>query len=89
MLLENKVDSNTKRIDELFDMFNPKDIAKDNIFFEGEFYDAYFFPLDIFNKSKRKIVIIDNYAGKELLDVLKHVDKKVVIVSKNIDETLK
>lgn len=89
MLLENKVDSNTKRIDELFDMFNPKDIAKVNIFFEGEFYDAYFFPLDIFNKSKRKIVIIDNYAGKELLDVLKHVDKKVVIVSKNIDETLK
>lgn len=89
MLLENKVDSNTKRIDELFDMFNPKDIAKDNIFFEGEFYDAYSFLLDIFNKSKRKIVIIDNYAGKELLDVLKHVDKKVVIVSKNIDETLK
>ena len=89
MLLENKVSDNTKRIDELFDMFNPKDIAKNNIFFEGEFYDAYSFLLDIFNKSKRKIIIVDNYASKELLDVLKNIDRKVVIVSKNIDETLK
>ena len=89
MLLENKVSNNTKRIDELFDMFNPKDIVKNNIFFEGEFYDAYSFLLDIFNKSKNEIIIIDNYAGKELLDVLKNIDRKVVIVSKNIDETMK
>lgn len=89
MLLENKVDENTKRINELFDKFEPKTIVKDYIFFEGEFYDAYSLLLDIFNKSKEEIILIDNYAGKELLDILKQIDKKIIIVSKNIDETLK
>jgi len=59
------------------------------IFFERELYDAYSLLLDIFNKSKEEIIIIDNYAGKELLDILKKIDKKIIIVSKNIDETLK
>ena len=89
LLLEDRVDENTKRIDELFDKFNPKDIVKDKIFFEGEFYDAYSFLLDIFNKSRNEIIIIDNYAGKKLLDILKNIDRKIIIVSKNIDEVLK
>jgi len=89
MLLERKVDNNTKRINELFDKFNPKDIVKDYLFFEGEFYDAYSILLDILNKSEKEIIIIDNYAGKELLDILKKVDRKIIIVSKNIDQILK
>ena len=36
LLLEEKVDKNTKRIDELFDKFSPKDIVKDYLFFEGD-----------------------------------------------------
>ena len=35
LLLEEKVDNNTKRIDELFDKFNPKEITKDSIFLQG------------------------------------------------------
>lgn len=45
--------------------------------------------MDIFDKAKKEIIIIDNYAGKELLDILKKLDKKLIIVSKNIDEILK
>ena len=89
MLLEKKVDDNTKRINELFDKFNPKDIIKDYLFFEGDFYDSYSLLLDIFKKVKEEIIIIDNYAGKELLDILKKIDIKIIIVSKNIDEILK
>lgn len=89
LLLEEKVDDNTKRIDELFDKFNPNDITKNCVFFEGEFYDAYSKLLDIFNRSLEEIIIIDNYAGKELLDIIKEVDRKFVIVSKNISEKLK
>jgi len=89
MFLENKVDENTKRINELFDKFDPKTIVKDYIFFEGDFYDSYSLLLDIFDKSKDEIIIIDNYDGKELLDILKNIDKNILIVSKNIDETLK
>ena len=38
LLLEEKVDNNTKRINELFDKFDPKDIVKNYIFFQGDFY---------------------------------------------------
>ena len=89
LLLEDKVDLNTKRINELFDKFNPNDIVKNYLFFEGELYDAYSILLDILNKSKKEIIIIDNYAGKELLDTLKYIDKKIIIISKNINKILK
>ena len=89
MLLEEKVDKNTKRIDELFDKFNPIDITYNSIFFENDIYDAYSVIMDIFNMSKEEIIIIDNYASKELLDILRDVNKKIIIVSKNIDDILK
>ena len=89
MLLENKVDENTQRINELFDKFDPRTIVKDYIFFEGEFYDAYSLLLDIFNNSKEEIILIDNYSGNDLLDILRKIGKRIIIVSKNIDETLK
>ena len=59
LLLEEKVDNNTKRIDELFDKFNPKEITKDSIFFKGDIYDAYSVLLEIFNLAKDEIIIID------------------------------
>ena len=89
LLLEDKVDENTKRIDELFDKFNPKEITKDSIFFKGDIYDAYSVLLEIFNLSKDEIIIIDNYAGKELLDDLKTINKKIIIISSNINDSLK
>ena len=89
LLLEDKVDENTKRIDELFDKFNPKEITKDSIFFKGDIYDAYSVLLEIFNLSKDEIIIIDNYAGKKILDELRSFDKKIIIISSNINENLK
>jgi hypothetical protein len=89
MLLEDKVNDNTKRIDELFDKFNPKDITYNSIFFENNLYDAYSVLLDIFDLSREEIIIIDNYSGKELLDMLRDIDKKIVLVSKNINDILK
>lgn len=74
-------------LEKIFDKFKEKEINK--IFFEGELYDAYSLLIEIFNKSKKEIIIIDNYAGKELLDILKKIDKHIIIVSKNIDEILK
>lgn len=89
LLLEERVDNNTKKIDELFDKFNPNDIIKKYLVFEGEFYDAYSLLLDIFNRSLEEVIIIDNYASKELLDILKDVERKFIIVSKNINNKLK
>ena len=89
LLLEEKVDTNTKRIDELFDKFNPKVITKNSIFFKGDIYDAYSALIEIFKLSEEEIIIIDNYAGKELLDILKNVDRNIVIISSNINDILK
>ena len=59
------------------------------IFFEGQIYDAYSILIDILNKAKNEIIIIDNYASKELLDILKDINLKIIIVSKNVDSVLK
>ena len=89
LLLEEKVDKNTKRIDELFDKFNPKVITKKSIFFQNDIYDAYSVLLEIFDIAKEEIIIIDNYMGKVLLDELRNINKKIIIISSNINDTLK
>ena len=89
LLLEDKVDDNTKRINEIFDKFNTNDIKLPQIMFKGSIYDSYSILIDILNKSKKKIIIIDNYVNKELLDILKDINKQITIISKNINETLK
>lgn len=88
MLLEDKLDKESKRIDELFDKFSPKDIAKDFLFFKDDLYDAYSTLLDILNRSKEEIIIIDNYANKDLLDILRKIKRKIIIVSKKMDNIL-
>ena len=89
LLIEEKVDINSKRIDELFDRFDPKIIAKNCLFFKGRVFDAHITLLNILNLGKKEIIIIDNYAGKEILNILKDFNKKIIIVSSNIVETLK
>ncbi len=89
LLLEDKVDENTKRIDELFDKFNPKVITKNSIFFKNDIFDAYSVLMEIFKLSEGEIIIIDNYAGKELFDILRIIHKKIIIISSHIDDTLK
>ena len=75
-LLENTLDS-----------FKEQRIKK--IFFEGQIYDAYSILIDILNKARTEIIIIDNYASKELLDILKDINLKIIIVSKNVDSVLR
>ena len=88
MLLEEKVDENTKRINAIFDKFSPDEIVKNRLFFKGEIYDAYSLLIDIFNSAKEEIIIVDNYIGKEILDILKTINKKIIIVTKNTKESL-
>ena len=60
-----------------------------HIFYEGQIYDAYSLLIDILSKVKEEVIIIDNYAGKELLDIIKDISVDIKIVSSNIDSTLK
>ena len=58
------------------------------IFYAGQFFDAYAFLLDIFDNAKQSIIVIDNYASKELFKLLSKTKKKVVVYSKNITSDL-
>lgn len=58
------------------------------IFFEGQIFDAHTLLLDLFDSANEEIIIIDNYTSKELLKILKNIDKKILIISKNSDEIL-
>lgn len=88
MLLEDKVNNNTERINKLFDKFNPKVIVKDYLFFQGDFYDAYSLIIDILNCANGDIIIIDNYIGKGLFDILRKIDKNITIITQEVDEIL-
>ena len=75
-------------LEESFSKLEEKEKAN-HIFYEGQIYDAYSLLIDILSKSKEEVIIIDNYAGKELLDIIKDIKQNIKIVSSNIDSTLK
>ena len=52
-----------------------------HIFFEGQIYDAYSLMLNIFDKSKESIIIIDNYIDKNILDILSNTNKQVTLIT--------
>ena len=63
--------------------------SNNHIFYEGQIYDAYSLLIDILSKVKKEIIIIDNYAGKKLFDIIKNIDVKVKIYTENIDNISK
>ena len=82
-----KHDEEIKILKESFDKLQEK--KKTNaIFFDGQIYDAYSLLLDILNSAKKEIIIIDNYAGKELLDILRKFNINIKIYSANMNEIL-
>ena len=69
-------------------MFHLLIITKKSIFYKNDIYDAYSVLLEIFDIAKEEIIIIDNFMGKVLLDKLRIINRKIVVISSNIDKTL-
>ncbi len=82
-----KHDEEIKELKESFDKLQEK-TEVNTIFFDGQIYDAYSLLLDILKMAKEEVLIIDNYAGKELLDILKEIHVKIKIYSANFNEVL-
>lgn len=73
-------------LQESFEKLEIKEKEKINhIFFEGQIYDAYSLMIDILGSAKEEIIIIDNYAGKKLFDLLRGIGVGIKIYSKNFD----
>ena len=52
------------------------------IYFNGQIYDAYSKIQEIFNEATKEIIIIDSYADYTLLDIIKRLKAKVIIITK-------
>ena len=81
-------DNEIRLLQESFNKLNTKEKIN-HIFYDGQIYDAYSLLIDILNKAKKEIIIIDNYAGKELFDITKDIKVNIKIYTKNIDEISK
>ncbi len=83
--IRNQVMKNTEDIKALQESFKRFDVKKENteVYYAGQMYDAYSKILDIFNEAKKELIILDNYADKMLLDIIKKLKTNVIIVTKS------
>ena len=84
--INNLVLEHDTKINKILDKLD--NTVKNHIFFKGQIYDAYSLLLDIINKPKQEIIIIDNYADKKLLDILTKTNKQIILYTKNTNEEL-
>ena len=75
-------DNSIKLLQESFDKLEKKKKIND-IYFNGQVYDAYSKILDIFKSAIRKLIIIDVYADKTILDIIRRLDIEVIIITKS------
>ena len=75
-----------KKFDTVFDKIQKEEVIKEKIFYNGQIYDAYSLLVDIIKHAKKKIVIIENYIDKTILDLLskKKVNVNVLVVTSPI-----
>lgn len=73
-----------KRINALEETFSKFEEKKkiNEIYFNGQIYDAYSKIYEIFNEAKNNLIIIDNYADNTILDIIKRLKVPVTIITK-------
>ena len=77
--INNLVLKDSKRIDLIEKALSEFKEKSNHLFFQGQIYDAHSLLLDIFDKAKNEIIIIDNYIDKNILDILSKTNKNVKI----------
>ena len=74
-------DSKIKKIEDVLDKFDEKEKINE-VYFNGQTYDAYSRIIDIMKKAKKEIIIIDSYVDKTILDMIRKIDIKVILVTR-------
>ncbi len=79
--LINKVESLDERISIIENEYKPLEFKNSQIFFDGQFYDAYTLIQSIFERANNEIIIIDNYVDRSILDrlVVKENNVRIII----------
>ena len=68
-----------KKLEEVFNYIATNTEVKQNIFFDGQIYDAFSFIIGLINKAKKGIILIDNYVDINTLNILCKKNKGVDI----------
>ena len=82
--IESKIiehDNEIKLLEESFKKFDEKKIVNE-IYFNGQIYDAYSKIIDILKTAKKEIIIIDGYVDKSFLDIIRNIDIPVILITK-------
>ncbi len=69
-----------KKLEEVFNYIGANTEVKQNIFFDGQIYDAFSFIVGLVKKANKEIILIDNYVDINTLNILCKKDQGVNIV---------
>ena len=70
-------DSEIKKIQDTLDKMQNKKVLNE-IYYNGQIYDAYSKIVDIFSGSRKELIIIDSYADKTVLDIISRLNVNVI-----------
>ena len=76
-----KHEEDIKLLQKSFDKFEEKRKSNE-IYFNGQIYDSYSKILDIIKEAKKELIIIDNYADKSVLDMIRNINVNTTIICK-------
>ena len=76
-----KHDNDIKLLQESFKKFDEKKIVNE-IYFNGQIYDAYSKIINILRTAKEQIIIIDGYTDKTTLDIIRNTNVKTILITK-------
>ncbi len=82
--INNQVMKNTEDIHLLQESFSKLEEKRkvNEIYFNGQIFDSYSKIVDIFKSAKEELIIIDSYADKTVLDMIKNRKIKVFLIVK-------
>lgn len=69
-----------QKLDKVFNYIATQTEVKQNIFFDGQIYDAFSFIVNIIKKARNKLILIDNYVDTSTLNLFCKKNKGVSVL---------
>ena len=79
--INNTLIEHNDKINYLFSKFD----KKEELFLKGDVYDAYSSFVSIFKQANNELIIVDSCADNTLLDIIRKLKCKVILITKNSD----
>jgi len=79
-IMEYKMLEYDDNFEKIFDALETRKLENEKIFFDGQIYDAYSLIVDLIKDANKRIIIIDNYIDKSVLDMLVYKKENVDVL---------